>query len=461
MKEHKGKESTSLTQLLCCPFCGGGLSGTEQIGQTSGFGVLSCYCDRYPVVAGIPILKKGLIGTNHQTANQVINSIEAGRYNEALLAMILPSPPSAEFAPRWIQALPSLRGIGRVKTLIGKPGLRSWKKHGVAYLTQLGDQITGRELFDFYFCCSTGDAREPYGYFAFRFGQPRHLVALSLAYLIRTPDKPVLDLACGFGHITRHLIHRAEGQPVIGLDRNFFMLYVAKNWLAPGADYVCADADVGQPFRDGAFSTVFCSDAFHWFVGKANCARELKRLTASHGSIILATLRNSLVDRHLPQYRGTLPPEGYETLFTGMPHCLAANSDILARYLKKQGPSLAPLTEIDRLASEPWLSLVASYREDVFRNYGCFADWPHAEGRLAINPLYKEDRRNGRGNAYLRRTFPSAWYEKEDEDGWQYEPETVSVTLQALSDLTQGKRTNEIERLIEQLVVVGMPERYR
>ena len=125
------------------------------------------------------------------------------------------------------------------------PGLRSWKKHGVAYLTQLGDQITGRELFDFYFCRSTGDARDPYGYFAFRFGQPRHLVALSLACLIRRPGKPVLDLACGFGHITRHLVNRAEGQPVIGLDRNFFMLYVAKNWLAPEAEYVCAQADSG------------------------------------------------------------------------------------------------------------------------------------------------------------------------------------------------------------------------
>jgi ubiquinone/menaquinone biosynthesis C-methylase UbiE len=459
MKENKRRDSISLAELLRCPFCGGGLSG-KQIELNSGFGVLSCYCDRYPVVAGIPILKKGPIGTDHQTADQVINSIEAGRYNEALLAMILPSPPSAEFAPRWIQALPSLRGIGRVKTLIGKPGLRSWRKHGVAYLTQLGDQITGRELFDFYFCCSTGDAREPYGYFAFRFGQPRHLVALSLACLIRRPGKPVLDLACGFGHITRHLVNRAEGQPVIGLDRNFFMLYIAKNWLAPEAEYVCAEADMGQPFPNGTFSTVFCSDAFHWFVGKANCAHELKRLTASHGSIILATLRNSLVDRHLPQYRGTLPPEGYEALFTGMPHCLAANSDIVARYLKKQGPSLASSTEIDRLASEPWLSLVASYRDDVFRNYGSFADWPHAEGRLEINPLYREDRRNGRGNAFLRRTFPSAWYEKEDEDCKQYEPETAFVSAETLKDLAQGTRSADVERLIEQFVVVGMPERY-
>ena len=460
MKENKRKESISLTQLLCCPFCGGGLSGTEQIGNNSGFGVLSCYCDRYPVVAGIPILRKGVIGTNHQTADQVINSIEAGRNKEALLAMILPSPPSAEFAPRWIQGLPSLRGLGRVKTLIGKPGLRSWKRYSEAYLTQLGDQIAGRELFDFYFCRSTGDAREPYGYFAFRFGQPRHLVALSLASLIRRPGKPVLDLACGFGHITRHLVNRAEGQPVIGLDRNFFMLYIAKNWFAPEAEYICAQADSGLPFSADSFSTVMCSDAFHVFPEKANCFRELKRLVGSDGSIILATLRNVLVEKPLDQYLTSLPPEGYVTLVADMPHRLLANSGILARYLKKQGPSLEQPTKTALLTNEPWLSLVASFRQEVFQDYGCFRDWPHAEGRLDLNQLYKEEKRDGDDNIYLRRTFPSAWYEKEDGECKQYEPETVSVSAETLKDLAQGTRSADVERLIEQFVVVGMPERY-
>jgi ubiquinone/menaquinone biosynthesis C-methylase UbiE len=346
---------------------------TEQIGDKSGFGILSCHCGRYPVVAGIPVLKKGVVGSGRQTVEHIIGLIEARRNDEALFSMILPPYPSgAELAPRWIRALPSYRGIGRLKTLIGQPVLRTWKKQAVNYLKHLGDQVNGRDLMDFYFCRSTGDAREPYGYFAFRFGQPRHLVALSLAVLVRRPEKPVLDLACGFGHITRHLVGRAEGRPVVGLDRNFFMLYVAKNWLAPEAEYVCAQADLGLPFSNSSFSTVFCSDAFHWFAGKANCIRELKRLVGSDGSIILATLRNSLVEKELNRYRGTLPPEGYETLVAEIPHRLVANSDILARYLKKQGPMLEQSTERARLTIEPWLSLVASHRQEPFQDYGCF-----------------------------------------------------------------------------------------
>ena len=268
------------------------------------------------------------------------------------------------------------------------------RKHGVAYLTQLGDRIIGRVLFDFYFCRSTGDAREPYGYFAFRFGQPRHLVALSFARLIRRPEKAVLDIACGCGYITRHLVNRAEDRPVIGLDGNFFMLYAAKNWLAREAEYVCAQADSGLPFLDDIFSTVFCSDAFYMFLGKASCIREMKRLIGSDGSIILASLCNSLVATS--QSLSEKPLEGYEALVADIPHRFVANSDILARYMEKRGPSLEQPTETARLARELWVSLVASHRQEVFQDYSYFEDWPHAEERSDLNQLYREEKRDGR-----------------------------------------------------------------
>ena len=105
--------------------------------------------------------------------------------------------------------------------------------------------------------------------------------------------------------------------------------------------------------------------------------------------------------------------------------------------------------------------MVASHRQEVFQDYGCFRDWPHAEGRLDLNQLYKEEKRDGDGNIYLRRTFPSAWYEIEDAECKQYEPETVTVSARLLNDLAKESADAEVERLIEQFVVVGMPERYR
>ena len=134
-----------------------------------------------------------------------------------------------------------------------------------------------------------------YAYFAFRFGQPHHLVALSLATLIRHPQRLVLDLACGCGHLTRSLVSQAQGHQVIGVDHNFFRLYVARHWIAPQAEYVCCEADAALPFPDGTFSAAFCSDAFHYFVNKTIVIQELKRLTQDDGFIVLVTMRNSNV----------------------------------------------------------------------------------------------------------------------------------------------------------------------
>src|SRR3712207_7263067 len=43
---------------------------------------------------------------------------------------------------------------------------------------------------------------------------------------------------------------RAKNQLVIGVDENFFGLYVAKHWIAPEAEYISCVADSSLPFPD-------------------------------------------------------------------------------------------------------------------------------------------------------------------------------------------------------------------
>jgi hypothetical protein len=193
---------------------------------------------------------------------------------------------------------------------------------------------------------------------------------------------------------------------------------------------------------------------------KVTCIRELKRLTQDTGLIAIVGVRNLLVKEHLYRNGWTLPPAGYEALVADMPHRLIASSDVLARYIQKQGPPLGRPVQIERLTEEPWLSVVASHRKEAFQDYGSFEDWPHAEGRLMLNPLYREEGRDGFGNVHLRLTMPTAWYEQENGECRQYEPESVSINSRVLIDLANGQRTAELEKLIEQCVVLGMPERY-
>lgn len=414
-----------------------------------GYDVLSCWCSRYPVVAGIPILKRSPNGA----LNELIALIETGHHREALLALIEPASP--RLALTWMRSLPSVKGIRQLKHLAHQRALPSWRERATDLLMDRRDQVTACTLFDFYF----HNQRENYNYFYLRFGQPRHLAALSFTSLIHQPKKLLLDLACGCGHITRTLVQRAKGQPVIGIDSSFFGLYVAKHWVAPEAEYVCCTADTSLPFPNGAFSVALCSDAFHYFVNKATIVRELERLTQPDGLILLVWVHNALVRR--PHDGLPLPPGGYQALVADVPHCVVIDSEVLARYGRKQGPPLASSADMDRLAQAPLLSLVASHQQEVFRDYGPFEDWPHAEGRLGMNPLYVVEDRDRLGNVRLHRRFPSAFYEEEHAECRDYLPETVEVPRDLWANLADGKRGPEVERLIEQCVVMGMPKRYR
>ena len=60
----------SWLRWLCCPFCGGSLSpsaGDWRAGELE-YAVLTCHCSHYPVVAGIPLLQQGPLGTARLTA---------------------------------------------------------------------------------------------------------------------------------------------------------------------------------------------------------------------------------------------------------------------------------------------------------------------------------------------------------------------------------------------------------
>ena len=450
--------SFALLKSIYCPFCSGDLKSAD-IGD-EGFDVLTCHCSEYPIVAGIPILKRGVVGNSNETAHDVSSMIKNRRYREALLSMIMPpAPASPSLAPAWIRSLPSLKGIRRLKSLAHERGTGRWREQVAGFLTEPRDQVTACDFLDLYYHRSGFKTDDGYDYFALRFGQPRHLVALSFATLIDKPRKPLLDLACGYGHLTWSLTRRAQGQPVIGIDQTFPGLYLAKTIIAPDAEYVCCAADGPLPFPDGFFAATFCSDAFHYFVNKMATMRELKRLTRQDGLIILVWIHNVLWRR--PHDGLPLSPEAYQRLVADMPHRLLADNDVLARYLKKQGPSLTCSAGIDELAREPLLSIVVSHRQEVFRDYGSFENWPHGEGRLTLNPLYRvEDRGDSHKDLRLHRRFPSDFYIDDHAQSKEYLPETVEVPSQVLADLGKGQRTPDVEKLVGQFVALGVPRGY-
>ena len=440
--------SSLLETLLKCPFCGGQFNGTGTDGVSGRmeYGILSCYCSRFPVVAGIPVLKR------EKASEKAIPLIEDGRYLDALLTLIqpgsIPMPPMRKLA----SCLPF---GSRLRDLAQQKMLQEWRERMSALLLRVdqGERVTVCELLDCYF-----SNKEHYNYFAFRFGQPRYLVALSFVSLIRQPKKMILDLGCGQGHITRSLVHQAKDRRVIGVDRSFWSLYVAKRWVAPEGEYVCCSADHALPFADKVFSAVFSSDAFHYIVNKRACVQELNRIT-DEPIIILTWLHNKLL--RVPHDGVPLPPEGYQALFSDVPHRIMADEDILDRYLRKEGPNLSTQAETAFLSQKLLLSIVAATPRDVFCDYGPFVEAHHAKGRLGINPLYEIQVVECEiGKICLRRRFLSRPYEEDHAEYKNYMPEKVELDSSILRDIAGGKRTPAIEKLIEQFIVLGIPDNF-
>jgi SAM-dependent methyltransferase len=337
-----------------------------------------------------------------------------------------------------------------------KRALDAWRARLASRVTGDGHG-TALEMLDLYYRQGPAASAEGYNYFGFRFTQPRHLVALALLSVIENPVKPLLELGCGFGHLTRSLVQQAAGQAVIGIDQSFFALFVAKKWIAREASFVCYGMDGGLPFPDAAFSATVCVDGIHYIEAKTIAVREMTRTLIDDGMIILACSRNAAVP--YPYAGFPLAVEGYGQLVTGMPQVLLADGDILEHYLKGFSPPLDRCTNAQQLAAAPLVSIVASRQKDALRDRGRFETPPHSHGRCGVNPLYSVERRAD-GGAVLRRTFPSSFYAEDNAEAASYLPAEASISRDGLSALDEGRRTPEIERLIEQYVVLGLPERY-
>src|SRR5262249_30459038 len=153
--------------------------------------------------------------------------------------------------------------------------------------------------------------------------------------------------------------------------------YVARRWLAPAADYVCADADGPLPFRSGSFGGAFCADAFHYFLRKRACVAELARVVGNDGAILLARFGNRAIE---PREGYELAPDQYGRLFEGVPWTIVSDRAILARYLDGLAPDLSGPPIPPGADGEKWLSLAASGDASLFRDHGPLGAWPHAEG---------------------------------------------------------------------------------
>ena len=108
----------------------------------------------------------------------------------------------------------------------------------------------------------------------------------SLAALDLTGDDLLLDVGCGTGAASRAA--SAEVDLVVGVDLAPEMIRRATE-LARAVEnvrFLVADSEQ-LPFRDGAFTAVLCSNSFHHYPDPLRAVREMGRVLASGGRLVI------------------------------------------------------------------------------------------------------------------------------------------------------------------------------
>lgn len=446
--------------ILQCPDCKGQLDyAPVTSGPDSGhYGLLKCRCSKYPVLDNVPVLMKGAIGIiSHwndgaihvgPTSQDLVAALERGETTEALLECLIfprrfPLQGRLTRAGVWPTSLGRRIGLAQTRTdlrrLLSRPDARA------------------QDAFELFYSRRSGNNPYLAEYFLNRFVMPRYLSAMALVQRIGSSDRPVLDIACGYGHFGHYFTRRRRATPAVGVDFNFYQAWGAKRWVAPDAWFACCDASVPLPFRDDCFSAAVCSDAFMILPKKALLVEQVERVAPMRPAIY-ARVGNKDVGPPNPQTGGEMRPGEYWDLFGRDLSRYFADDALWKDYLMRRNPMARDPVPLEDLRWEKYPSFVR-HPEALSAQGEEEGVWCHGIGKLALNTVVgvAADRGDVLETEFLYRTV---WGAYEDADMMCYTDRWGKIDKDELRRALAEPHGAAASELIGRFALIGVPDRY-
>lgn len=408
-------------QRLRCPFCGTRLTPVDNRAlsiqaERIAEGVIGCGCNAFPVVAGIPVV------IADEATRDAMHTLEAGHRAEALRMLLGLSDDAA-------------------------------RTEAFRRLTSAERTPTYRELLPVLSRDAEADC------FLYRFSDPTFLTAEALLDSLahgRRPRGRALDICGGSGHLTRVLMRQPDSDGVVLADLFFWKLWLASRITAPGCVAVCCDANNPLPFDDAEFDTVLLSDAFPYIWQKRMLARDMQRVAAPGGVIVLPHLHNALGENYTAG--DGLTPAAYRDLFLPFGPRLFDDRPLVDGVLDRRVIDLTADAQPDALGATPSVTLVASRDTGIFRRRSV-PDRLDVDGALRVNPLYQAEAA-GDGRMRLTLRFPTPEYADEFAASTRYLPAEVTVKGSPTAPLDPGSFGDSYARLRRDRVLLDLPPDY-
>ena len=458
------KSFEAFVSILRCPACAGEFSysaapAAADAASRGHYGVLACACSRYPVVDDVPVLMKGPIGiVSHwndgmihsgPTSAQLVAALEGGATTEVLidcLAFPRRYPLQGRLARHrlWPSALGKRAGLAQTKA-----GLRRLigNDHG---------RLLAQEVFEFFYSRRSGNNTYLAEYFLNRFVMPRYLSAMALVQRLPASEQPVLDIACGYGHIEHYLTRRRRSTPAVGIDFNFYQAWGARRCVAPDAWFVCCDASAPLPFRSESFSAAVCSDAFMYLPDKKRLLAEVDRIAPGRPAIF-TRVGNKAVGPPNPRHGGELLPEQYWDLFGRERTRYFADAVLWKDYLARRDPLAHEPAPLEDLDWEKYLTFAINPQAlSAGEEEGA---WCHGIGRLVLNTVVgvTGEHPDALDTEFMYR---SVWGAYEDADMMGYTERWGRVEKARLREALANPASEAARQLVGRFVLVGVPDNY-
>ncbi|WP_218597389.1 class I SAM-dependent methyltransferase [Pseudonocardia oceani] len=132
-------------------------------------------------------------------------------------------------------------------------------------------------------------------YFLHRWSDPSWLAALALTAAHPPAGRPVVDLACGAGHLLRHLASHGH-RDLVGVDVVFAKLWLAHRFVLPAgaASLVCADLTAPWPLPPPERPRhVACHDALYFLPDKERVVERARAAAGDGGAVLLGHCHNA------------------------------------------------------------------------------------------------------------------------------------------------------------------------
>lgn len=427
--------------LLSCPFCGAGLHVSiisHAVGDDVLYGTLTCGCRTYPIVEGIVILKLD------DSLKEVCTHIRNGENKKALVTILALAPLRNRILNHLASDLSrALPGFGINEALLkalDRGFILDGRRQALSFPALLWHWNWGEEGI----------------FFQYRFSTTGFISLLP--YLVEASRRGgmVLDLCSGLGHLLFFLRKYVQERSLFAVDIDFRKLFISKEIFSNGSNHICLDANLPLPFKDKFFSTIFCSDAFHYIAAKSTAAREMERSIDNGGMIYLIHLHNAL---EVNPYPGSpLSPLHYIQLFNRLKVKFFPESFVIRSFLEENSLFLHENFDVEELQGVPELHLVAWNGCGELATYGGI--WETLLGamkNLRINPLYRIERKGA--DFHLWRKFPSPFFAYEQSFMRRLLPEKLTIPAGVVGE-SAPPLESFAEELIRKFVLIEVPARY-